>query len=107
MKSIFLLLCMIIATSCSYNSLETNKLELQIKVPIEIKNNNKYNILLRRELENLIYNDPKSKLLLKSEIKFSSKGTLSLSGLSPLNLIEGIVYFRLITRKSNTISNHG
>ena len=91
--------CFFLIVSCTKTNLinvDNSKLyNINIDTPSD-----KYNILLRYELNKSNENDTKKidLLSIKAEIRFSSENSLSIRGLKPLNILNGVLIYELFDK---------
>ncbi len=99
---------LIIIVGCSTGHLKKNNHNSQKSISIETPND-KYNIIFKESLKRkLNYNKKiKPNFILKANIIFNSKETLSVSGSNILNSTKAVVKYSLIDLKSNLLVKSG
>ena len=107
-KKIFVFLLLIITFGCtSYNVNKTNSINLRT-VSIETPSD-KYNVIFKKYLKRKFDNKKnlKHSFILKTDISFNSKETMSVSGLAVLNSTKAVVRYSLVDNGSNTLIKSG
>ena len=107
-KKIFVFLLLIITFGCtSYNINKTSSINYRT-VSIETPSD-RYNVIfkeyLKRKFDNKI--NLKPSFVLKADISFNSKETMSVSGLAVLNSTKAVVRYSLVDNGSNTLIKSG
>jgi len=99
---------LLLLSGCEFSKYQSPNLKYTHNINIETPNN-KYDILLKKHLDRLFNNQPKkdTNFILKSNILFTSKETLSVSGLNVLQSTKGTVQYSLSDSKSGKILRSG
>ena len=107
-KKIFVFLLLIFTFGCaSYNISKSNSINLRT-VSIETPND-RYNVIFKEYLKRKFDNKKnlKHSFILKTDISFNSKETMSVSGLAVLNSTKAVVRYSLVDNGSNTLIKSG
>ena len=107
-KKIFVFLLLIITLGCtSHNINKTNSINLRT-VSIETPSD-RHNVIFKEYLKRKFYNKKnlKPSFILKTDISFNSKETMSVSGLAVLNSTKAVVRYSLVDNGSNTLIKSG
>ena len=107
-KKIFVFLLLIISFGCtSYDINRTNSINLST-VSIETPSD-RYNVIFKEYLKRKFYNKKnlEPSFILKTDISFNSKETMSVSGLAVLNSTKAVVRYSLVDNGSNTLIKSG
>ena len=107
-KKILVFLLLIFTFGCaSYNISKSNSINLRT-VSIETPND-RYNVIFKEYLKRKFDNKKnlKHSFILKTDISFNSKETMSVSGLAVLNSTKAVVRYSLVDNGSNTLIKSG
>ncbi|MDC3141507.1 hypothetical protein OBA40_09145 [Alphaproteobacteria bacterium] len=107
-NKIFVFLLLLITFGCtSYNINKSNSINLRT-VSIETPSDS-YNIIFKEYLKRKFNSNKnlKSSFILKADISFNSKETMSVSGLAILNSTKAVVRYSLVDNGSNTLIKSG
>jgi len=99
---------LLLLSGCEFSKYQSTNLKYIHNINIETPNN-KYDMLLKKNLDRLFNNQPKkdTNFILKSNISFTSNETLSVSGLNVLQSTKGTVQYSLIDTKSGKVLRSG
>ena len=99
---------LLLLSGCEFSKYQSTNLKYIHNIDIETPNN-KYDMLLKKNLDRLFNNQPKkdTNFILKSDISFTSNETLSVSGLNVLQSTKGTVQYSLIDTKSGKVLRSG
>ena len=99
---------LLLLSGCEFSKYQSTNLKYIHNIDIETPNN-KYDMLLKKNLDRLFNNQPKkdTNFILKSNISFTSNETLSVSGLNVLQSTKGTVQYSLIDTKSGKVLRSG
>ena len=107
-KKILVFLLLIFTFGCaSYNISKSNSINLRT-VSIETPND-RYNVIFKEYLKRKFDNKKnlKHSFILKTDISFNSKETMSVSGLAVLNSTKAVVRYSLVDNGSNILIKSG
>ncbi len=101
-KIILFIFAFIILNNCSINQSVKNFNNEKFEV---VSNNERYNILLKYEVNKLIkrFRSIKNPYQINISINFEKNDSLSLRGLKPLNTMEGIAHFKIKDKSKRSV----
>ncbi len=104
-KKLFFAFLIFLIGSCSFKNYENfqniNNYSIKIEVP-----NDKYNLYLKESLKRFFQiNDNKNNYTLRTEIKFESTNTLSVSGQNVLKSTKAKINYQLINKNANLVKS--
>jgi hypothetical protein len=104
----FFIVFLILISGCGVSQIALNKPTIFKNINIETTNT-KFDIILKKHLKRMFYNQPSNfeKFILKAKISFSSSDTLSVNGLNVLNSTKGTVKYSLIDLRADKIIKSG
>ena len=105
LKLINILFLLILTFGCTSSDIRENHYFSNYNLQI-ISPQDKYNVLLKYQLNKINVNHEKDKKMLKliADVEFISENALSLKGLKAINVMNGTLNYELIDDKEDTIS---